>query len=238
MPGFFSRRRTLPLRLAIATFAAAVLVACGAAKPTAAAAPGPSAVLTPQPTVPAAASPSAPAQPALAPVQAGERPELVRKWLALNQERRTAVPEDYEAGIILTSLPEAGSAEGLALEAARQLFADLKSGRPAGGGSAFLDRFLAAHQDQFRSVQLARFLAGTRWDGGEAAFPVRLLGVNASTRMEVFLSRTGPDGSWAVADLQGDPGLLNEARENRFGGYRPQDIERKMIEEGNGKPWL
>jgi hypothetical protein len=163
----------------------------------------------------------------------------VRKFLTLSQERRTAAPEDYEAGPILAALPESGSSEWLALEAARKLFADLKSGRlAASGGSAFLDRYLAGHQDRFRGVQLARFLAGPRWEDGEAAFPVRLLGVNASVRMELFLTRTGKDGTWTVADLQGDPGLLGEAGNDRFGGYKPQDIERKMIEEGNGKPWL
>lgn len=204
----------------------------------------PQAELTPNPTPPASVSP-APASTTgisgLIPAAKGDRVELFRRWVALGQEGRNVLPEDYEYGPILTALPEKGTSGSQALEAARLLFQELKAGRSRSTPDktpAFLDRFLTENQEAFRSVQMVRFLANPRMDGSEAAFAVRLLGIGASARVEIFLDYSVKDDHWLVSDVQGNPGLLTESNDKRYTEYKPLDIERTLIREGNAKPWL
>jgi len=217
-----------------------VLVACTAPqKPTVAADPAQNQVA--QPSQPGQAAPTPFTE--LTNALQGERPELQRRIIELSQKSAGIDPEDYEKGMILAESPDPSSPAGKALSEIRRIFQNLKTGASTpetGKDRRLIDQFMARHQSELHDTQILRILSPYHVDESEAAFTVRLLGINGSATLSIFLKPTdaSANGSWILEDLQGDLTHMTEDASTRYNGYVPQDVERSLIREGYAKPWL
>ena len=177
----------------------------------------------------------------LAPIANNDQSEFNRKILANCQALPAINPDDYVGGAIYNARPDAQSNIAQALSATRELFKNLRTGiQPSSLSKSkrFLDHFLSQHQEDFRLIQLLRILDHRRESDQEITLVIRLLSTKSSTILELTLARSPITKIWEPIDVQGDPSLLSESEESRYTDYQPQDIERSLIHEGNGKPWL